>query len=326
MRPGLARDELRAIIGDYDALVVRSQVEVDAALIAAGRRLVVIGRAGVGVDNVDLDAATRAGITVVNAPTGNTIAAAEHTLALLFGARPAGRRGRRLDAPRRVEAEPVHRASSCAAGRSGSSASGKIGLAIAERARALEMTRPRLDPYVTAGAGRAPRRRARRRSTALLARVGRGHRPRARSPARRAASSGRESIARMKPGAFVLNVARGGIVDEAALADALRDGRLGGAGDRRLRARAADRLAAARRAEHGPDAAPRRVDRRGPGRRRRGDRRPGPRRPRRPPGALRGQRAAAHAGDGPGDRAVPAAGRDARPVLRPVRADRRRGR
>src|SRR5207244_7049672 len=62
-----------------------SQVQVDADLIAAGHRLVVVGRAGVGVDNVDLDAATRAGITVVNAPTGNTIAAAEHTLALLYG-------------------------------------------------------------------------------------------------------------------------------------------------------------------------------------------------------------------------------------------------
>ena len=83
-RPGLSRAELCAAIGEYDALVVRSQVKVDADLIAAGHRLVVIGRAGVGVDNVDLDAATHAGITVVNAPTGNTIAAAEHTLALLF--------------------------------------------------------------------------------------------------------------------------------------------------------------------------------------------------------------------------------------------------
>ncbi len=84
-RHGLSRDEMCAIIGDYDALIVRSQVQVDAELIAAGKRLVVIGRAGVGVDNVDLEAATRAGIVVVNAPTGNTIAAAEHTLALLYG-------------------------------------------------------------------------------------------------------------------------------------------------------------------------------------------------------------------------------------------------
>src|SRR4029079_3027390 len=79
------RDELCAIIPDYDALIVRSGVQVDADLIAAGKRLAVIGRAGVGVDNVDLEAATRAGIVVVNAATGNTIAAAELTLPLLFG-------------------------------------------------------------------------------------------------------------------------------------------------------------------------------------------------------------------------------------------------
>ena len=117
----LPREEIAAILPDYDALVVRSQVKVDAELIAAGTRLVVIGRAGVGVDNVDLEAATRAGIIVVNAPTGNTIAAAELTLALLFGARPPDRRRGRVDAPRRVEALRPSRASSCAARRSASS-------------------------------------------------------------------------------------------------------------------------------------------------------------------------------------------------------------
>ena len=94
-------------------------------LIAAGARLVVIGRAGVGVDNVDLDAATRAGITVVNAPTGNTIAAAEHTLALLYG---VARRTAAADASvRRGEWKraAVHRAWSCVAGRSGSSGSAR---------------------------------------------------------------------------------------------------------------------------------------------------------------------------------------------------------
>ena len=109
-RTGLSRDELCAILADYDALIVRSQVKVDAGLIAAGTRLVVIGRAGVGVDNVDLDAATRAGIMVVNAPTGNTIAAAEHTLALLYGVARRTAAGRRLRPPRRMEASPVHRA------------------------------------------------------------------------------------------------------------------------------------------------------------------------------------------------------------------------
>ena len=79
VKTGLNPDELRASVADVEALVVRSQVTVDAALIEAGARLQVIGRAGVGVDNVDLDAATRAGITVVNAPTGNTIAGINFT-------------------------------------------------------------------------------------------------------------------------------------------------------------------------------------------------------------------------------------------------------
>jgi len=84
VRTGLTREEFLAALPDYDALLVRSGVKADAEAIAAGRRLVVIGRAGVGVDNIDIPAATSAGIIVVNAPTGNTVAAAEHTLALLF--------------------------------------------------------------------------------------------------------------------------------------------------------------------------------------------------------------------------------------------------
>ncbi|MCS7065965.1 MAG: hypothetical protein NZL85_06765, partial [Fimbriimonadales bacterium] len=83
-RPALSREQLLSAIGDYDALMVRSQTQVDAALIEAGTRLKVIGRAGIGVDNIDVDAATRRGIVVVNSPEGNTIAAAELTFALLL--------------------------------------------------------------------------------------------------------------------------------------------------------------------------------------------------------------------------------------------------
>ena len=149
VRTGLSPEALREIIGGYDALVVRSQVAVDAALIAAGSRLQVIGRAGVGVDNVDLAAATRAGITVVNAPTGNTIAAAEHTIALLLAlARkvPAAdasiRRGKWTRGP--LQGVQVR-------GRTlGIIGLGKIGMAVAERARGLGMTLLGSDPYVTA--------------------------------------------------------------------------------------------------------------------------------------------------------------------------------
>src|SRR5262249_11434372 len=129
------------------ALVVRSQVQVDAATIAAGTRLQVVGRAGVGVDNVDLDAATRAGVTVVNAPTGNTIAAAEQTLALLFA---VARRIAAADASvRRGEWKRSQFQGMELRGRTlGIVGLGKIGLAIADRARALEMPVLGVDPYV----------------------------------------------------------------------------------------------------------------------------------------------------------------------------------
>ncbi len=114
---GLERSEFLRILPEYDALLVRSQVQADAEAIAAGTRLAVIGRAGVGVDNIDLPAATNAGITVVNAPTGNTIAAAEHTLALLFAARTSRARGGRVGQARRVETRASSRESSSAARR-----------------------------------------------------------------------------------------------------------------------------------------------------------------------------------------------------------------
>ncbi len=83
-RKGLSGSQLEEIIGDYDALIVRSETKCNAALLAAGKKLRVVARAGVGVDNVDLDAATKLGIIVVNSPQGNINAAAEHTIALLM--------------------------------------------------------------------------------------------------------------------------------------------------------------------------------------------------------------------------------------------------
>ena len=226
-RIGLSRDELCAILPDYDALIVRSQVQVDAELIAAGTRLVVIGRAGVGVDNVDLDAATRAGITVVNAPTGNTIAAAEHTLALLYG---VARRIVPAEASlRRGEWKRAQFTGLELRGRTlGIVGLGKIGQAIAVRARAMEMDVLGVDPYITPeqaenhGVSLVDFDTLLARSDVVTVHV----------PLTRATKNliGIESLARMKPGAILLNVARGGVIDEAAVADALRDGRLAGAG------------------------------------------------------------------------------------------------
>ncbi len=226
-RPGLSREELCSVVGDYEALLVRSQVKVDADLISAARRLVVVGRAGVGVDNVDLDAATRAGITVVNAPTGNTIAAAEHTLALLFA---LARRISEADASlRRGEWKRSRFTGVELRGKTLAIVGmGKIGQAIADRARALEMTILGVDPYVT------PEQAALHgvELVALEAAISRADVLTVHVPLNRATRGlvGRETLARMKPGALLLNVARGGIVDEAAVADALREGRLGGAG------------------------------------------------------------------------------------------------
>jgi D-3-phosphoglycerate dehydrogenase len=226
VRTGLSPEALREAVAGADALVVRSQVQVDADLIAAGSHLQVVGRAGVGVDNVDLDAATRAGVTVVNAPTGNTIAAAEHTIALLMAlARkiPAGDASLRRGEWTRGPLQGVQ-----LRGRTlGIIGLGKIGVAVAERARGLGMTVIGSDPYVTAeqaalrGVELVDLEALLERADAITVHV-----PLTRSTT---ALLDAKALARMQPGAFVLNVARGGIVDEAALAAALREGRLAGA-------------------------------------------------------------------------------------------------
>jgi len=223
---GKTPDELIERLPDYDALVVRSQVKVDAAMIEAGRRLAVIGRAGVGVDNVDLDAATRAGIVVVNAPTGNTIAAAEHTLGLLYA---LARRIPAADASvRRGEWKRSAFTGVELRGRTlGIVGMGKIGQAIAARARAMEMRVLASDPYLSTeqaafhGAELVDLPTLLAGSDAVTVHV----------PLSRATRGmiGSAEIARMKRGAFLLNVARGGVIDEDAAAQALRDGQLGGA-------------------------------------------------------------------------------------------------
>ncbi|MFL5757736.1 MAG: phosphoglycerate dehydrogenase [Chloroflexota bacterium] len=225
-RTGLSRSELCEILPDYEALLVRSQVQVDADLIGAGKHLVVVGRAGVGVDNVDLDAATRAGIVVVNAPTGNTIAAAEHTLALMFG---LARRVAAADASiRRGEWKRAQFTGIELRGKTlGIIGLGKIGQAITARARAMEMTILGSDPYVT-------REQAENLGVELVSvddLLARSDVVSVHVPLTRQTEGliGARQLARMRQGALLLNVARGGVIDEAAVADALRSGHLGGA-------------------------------------------------------------------------------------------------
>ncbi len=226
VRGGLPRAELLDLLPGYDALLVRSQVQVDAAVIAAGRDLQVIGRAGVGVDNIDLAAATTAGITVVNAPTGNTIAAAEHTLALLFA---LTRRVAAADASvRRGEWDRSSFTGRELRGRTlGIVGLGKIGMTVADRARALEMELIGHDPYVTEEvAGHHGVRLVTMAALLAQADVVTVHVPLTRATR---GLIGAAELAQMKPDALLVNVARGGVVDEEALAAALAAGRLGGA-------------------------------------------------------------------------------------------------
>jgi D-3-phosphoglycerate dehydrogenase len=226
VRLNLTRDELLAALPEYDALIVRSQVQVDAPAIAAGTRLKVVGRAGVGVDNIDVAAATNAGVAVVNAPTANTLAAAEHTMALILA---LARRVAAADASvRRGEWRRADFMGTELGGKTlGIVGLGRVGLAVADRARAFAMNLLGSDPLVSADAA----------ATYGVRLVGVDellaesdfvtlHVPLV-AQTRGLLDAAR--LGRMKGGALLINVARGGVVDEAALADALVSGRIGGA-------------------------------------------------------------------------------------------------
>jgi D-3-phosphoglycerate dehydrogenase len=222
----LSRDEFLALLPDYDALIVRSGVKVDAQAIAAGAQLRVVGRAGVGVDNIDVAAATAAGILVVNAPTANTIAAAELTVGLIYALSrhiPQAEASLRRGEWRRADFVGTELRGKTL----GIVGLGKIGMAVAQRARAMEMTLVGSDPYVSAevaaehGIELIEMDDVLRRADVVTVHV----------PllAETRGMIGPEQLGLMRPTAFVINVARGGVIDEAALAEALRDGRIGGA-------------------------------------------------------------------------------------------------
>jgi D-3-phosphoglycerate dehydrogenase len=226
VRTGLARDEFLAALPAYDALIVRSQVKVDREAFSAGRRLMVVARAGVGLDNIDAEAAGQAGVVVVNAPNANTVAAAEQTLGLIYA---LARRIPAADASlRRGEWRRADFIGQELRGKTlGIIGLGKIGLTVAERARAMEMDLVATDPFVSHEAAAAQGIEL-LTLEALLSRadVVTIHVPLTESTR---GLIGAAELARMKPTALLVNVARGGIIDEAALADALRGGRLGGA-------------------------------------------------------------------------------------------------
>ena len=145
----LKPEELKAIIGNYEALVVRSQTRVTADIIEAGTKLIVIGRAGVGVDNIDTAAATRHGIIVVNAPTGNTISAAEHAVALMLAlARNIPQANASLKGGEWKRNEFM--GTEVRGKTLGIVGLGNVGSEVARRAQGLEMKLIGYDPFVTA--------------------------------------------------------------------------------------------------------------------------------------------------------------------------------
>ncbi len=220
------RPRLGELIDGYDALVVRSATRVDAELLAAGRALKVVARAGIGVDNVDVAAATERGILVVNAPTANLISATEHTFALLLAlarnipAADASVRAGEWERKRFQGRELMGKTL-------GVVGLGRIGQAVAARARAFEMRVMAHDPYLDPAVARRLDIELRGLDELLAeADAVTLHLPLS-DGTRNLIDA--ERLGRMKPGALLVNCARGGIVDEAALLAALEEGRLAGA-------------------------------------------------------------------------------------------------
>ena len=222
----LEEAELIKRIPDFDALVVRSETKVTESILEAGRRLRVVGRAGVGVDNIDVLAATRKGILVVNAPRGNIIAAAEHTIALLFA---VARWVAQADASvKRGEWTKSKFMGTEIRGKTlGVIGLGNVGSEVAKRAHGLEMEVIAYDPVVSV-------ERAELfnvdlvKLTELLERADfvTIHVPLVEANRN---IIGAAELALMKPTARLVNTSRGGIVDEEALYEALKSGRLAGA-------------------------------------------------------------------------------------------------
>src|SRR5215208_3440986 len=225
-RAGLKGDELAEAVAGADGLVVRSETKVTAGLLESAGRLRVIGRAGVGVDNIDVAAATGRGVVVMNAPDGNTMTTAEHTLALLLAlARrvPQGQASLKAGRWERKKFVGVELRGKTL----GIVGLGRIGRVVASRAAGFEMKVVAFDPFV------APERlRDEGIELATLEEVCERadfitvHSPL--TPETRGLIGARE-FARMKAGVRVINCARGGLVDERALYEAIREGRVAGA-------------------------------------------------------------------------------------------------
>ena len=221
-----AESDLASIIADFDAIVVRSQTRLDARLIARAERLKVIGRAGVGVDNVDVDAATRRGIVVANAPESTVVSAAEHAIGLLLAvARGIPQAHAALKAGRWERASGGIELAGKTLGVVGL---GRIGVQVARRGLGLGMRVVAYDPYVALDRFRELGVEAAATLEELygVADLITLHLPLTEETR---GLVGREAFVQMRDGARIVNAARGELLDEAALVEALRSGKIAGA-------------------------------------------------------------------------------------------------
>jgi D-3-phosphoglycerate dehydrogenase len=225
-KPGLSPDELKAIIGDYDGLAIRSSTKVTKALLEAANALKVVGRAGIGVDNVDIPAATARGVVVMNTPFGNSITTAEHAIALMFA---LARQLPEADASTQAGKWEKNRfmGVELTAKTLGLIGAGNIGSIVASRALGLRMKVVAYDPFLTPeralelGIEKVELDELLRRADFITL-----HTPL--TDQTRGILS-REALAKAKPGVRIINCARGGLIDEQALKEALDSGHVAGA-------------------------------------------------------------------------------------------------
>lgn len=227
IKTGLTKDELIAVIGDYDGIAIRSGAKLDKDVIAAAGKLQVIARAGIGVDNVDIPAATAKGIVVMNTPFGNSITTAEHAIAMMFAlarqmpAADASTQAGKWEKNRFMGVELYAKTL-------GLIGAGNIGSIVADRAQGLKMKVIAFDPFLS------PERAIeigveKVELEDLLARADiiTLHTPLT-DKTRNILSA--ENLAKTKKGVLIVNCARGGLVDEVALRELLDSGHVGGAG------------------------------------------------------------------------------------------------
>jgi D-3-phosphoglycerate dehydrogenase len=223
---GLAPEELKSIIGEYDGLVIRSATEVTEEILEAAKTLKVVGRAGIGLDNVDIPAATKRGVVVMNTPTGNVITTAEHTIAMMMALTrniPWGTSTLKagLWEKKKLQGREVFKKVLGVIGL------GKIGSIVADRARGLKMQVIVHDSFVTseliekAGFEAVSLDELYRRADFITLHV-----PKLKETT---GLLNKAAFEKMKDGVMIINCARGGIVDETDLNEALRSGKVAGA-------------------------------------------------------------------------------------------------